>query len=113
MTPSKQFGFKVAPAGSKATEEEIRELLSQPERDLAGWKDGITLEMVERLYCVPESSDTMRIQVIKHLCKNGEVGQSVSQSLLIYLLYSLSYVLTCIFISLHTSFMKPADVVEY
>ena len=39
------------------------ELLSQAARDLEPWKSGITLEMVERLYCVPEAIDTFRIQV--------------------------------------------------
>ena len=49
---------------SKATEEEIEELLAQVGRDLEPWRDsGITLEMVEKGYCTEDISESMRIQV--------------------------------------------------
>ena len=49
-------------SASKATHAEVQELLSVAARELEPWQDGVTLEMVERLYCVPEATDTMRIQ---------------------------------------------------
>lgn len=49
---------------SKATTEEVAELLSQIERDLAPWKhSGISLEMVEKAYCTEELDTSMRFQV--------------------------------------------------
>lgn len=57
--------------GTQATPEEIEELLSQVSREFEPWKAGITLEMVERLYCVPESFSTMRIQVVLASCAFG------------------------------------------
>ena len=61
-------------SASKATHAEVQELLSVAARELEPWQDGVTLEMVERLYCVPEATDTMRIQarslspLCQHLC---------------------------------------------
>jgi len=50
---------------SKATEAEIGELLSQVGRDLEPWKGsgGISLEMVEKVYCMESVGESMRIQV--------------------------------------------------
>ena len=49
---------------SKATKEEVGELLAQVGRDLEPWKEsGITLEMVEKAYCTEAIADSMRIQV--------------------------------------------------
>lgn len=64
MTRSRQGQTPEWRSESRATKAEIRELLSQVARDLEPWKDGISLEMVERLYCVPESVDTLRFQVV-------------------------------------------------
>ena len=54
--------------GSQASEEEIAQLLSQIKRDLTPWQKGISLEMVERLYCIEASSLTTRIQVLPLSC---------------------------------------------
>ena len=62
--PPKAPGFKPKDSKSKATEEEVEELLAQVGRDLEPWKQsGITLEMVEKAYCTEEIFESMRIQV--------------------------------------------------
>lgn len=49
---------------SRATKEEIEQLLSQIGRDLTPWKEsGISLEMVEKAYCTEEIGESMRFQV--------------------------------------------------
>lgn len=50
---------------SRATESEIHELVSQVSKELSPWGSGITLDMVEKLYCLEDSSDTVRIQASK------------------------------------------------
>lgn len=49
--------------GSQASKDEIQQLLSQASRELEPWKNGVSLEMVERLYCIDDAEDSMRIQV--------------------------------------------------
>ena len=49
---------------SKATEAEVQELLSQVGRDLEPWKEsGISLEMVEKVYCMESVGESARFQV--------------------------------------------------
>ena len=59
---------------SKATPEEVKELLSQVQKDFSPWRGpGISLDMVERLYCINLESKTMlwtwkgqtRVQVLQ------------------------------------------------
>lgn len=54
---------------SQATAKEIEQLLSNIERELKPWaKSGITLEMVERVYCFSTWTASLRLQVSFRLC---------------------------------------------
>ena len=41
---------------------EVQKLVSRVSWDLDPWKDGISLEMVERMYCIPEAHPSFRFQ---------------------------------------------------
>lgn len=45
---------------------ELRKLLDRIPRDLEGWKDGITLEMVERTYCTVRPGALSRHTLLLH-----------------------------------------------
>ena len=55
---------RAAGSGGTATPEEVNRLLSSIDRELEPWKQaGITLEMVERAYCLEATTEGMRVQV--------------------------------------------------
>jgi len=62
---------------SQATAKEIEKLLSNVELELRPWaKSGITLEMVERAYCLTERTDSMRFQVLPTLWPRSTLMQT-------------------------------------
>lgn len=67
---------------SKATEAEVLELLAQVGRDMEPWKtSGISLEMVEKAYCMESIGESMRIQVVNgRLYVVGEIPNFQSRS---------------------------------
>ena len=58
---------RAAGSGGTATPEEVNRLLSSIDRELEPWRQaGVTLEMVERAYCLEAMTEGMRVQVCSH-----------------------------------------------